>query len=49
MSKANLKLHIQTVHEGLKPHTCEMCGTAYGQKGDLKRHMKRAHGNGSDS
>ena len=43
-----LQLHITTVHDGLKPHKCEVCGTAYGQKGDLKRHKLRAHPNNSD-
>ena len=36
----DLKRHINTVHEGLKPHKCNICGKAYN---DLKRHINSVH------
>ena len=40
-----LKRHMLTVHEGLKPYQCphSNCNIAYGQNGDLKRHIQRVH------
>ena len=35
-----LKRHIKEVHEGLKEHVCEMCGRAFSQKGDMKKHYE---------
>merc|ERR1719479_332875 len=35
-----LKRHMLTVHEGLKPYQCPHCSIAYGQNGDLKRHIQ---------
>ena len=40
---ANMKKHIDTVHLGLKKYQCSFCNTAYGQNGDLGRHIKRCH------
>jgi KRAB domain-containing zinc finger protein len=40
---ANVKKHIDTVHLGLKKYQCSFCNTAYGQNGDLTRHIKRCH------
>ena len=42
-TKKGLKVHIDTVHKGLKRFTCNFCNTAYGQSGDLGRHIKRCH------
>ena len=38
-----LKRHIKEVHEGLKEHVCEMCGRAFSQKGDMKKHYETVH------
>ena len=39
----HLKTHIDTVHKGIKKYKCSFCNTAYGQNGDLKKHIKRCH------
>ena len=38
-----MRRHIETVHEKLKKFKCEHCDVAYGQRGDLNRHIKRVH------
>ena len=40
-----LTVHTKTVHEGLKPYKCPHphCTIAYGQNGDLKRHIQKVH------
>ena len=40
-----LKIHIDSVHLGLKPHKCSQCDEAFGQKANLTRHIKKAHDN----
>ena len=35
--------HIDTVHKGIKKYRCSFCNTAFGQSGDMKRHIKRIH------
>ena len=40
-----VKRHVITVHEGQKNFKCEYCEHAYGQSGDLKRHIDRVHKN----
>ncbi|XP_055589139.1 zinc finger protein ZFMSA12A-like isoform X1 [Uranotaenia lowii] len=35
-----LKIHVRTVHQGLKPYECQVCGTCFGKKHHLNRHMK---------
>ena len=39
-SGANLKRHIQGVHDGEKPHICGQCGNSYSQKNNLKMHIQ---------
>ena len=38
-----MKQHIETVHEGKKPHQCSICGNAFGLKQHLKRHISLVH------
>ena len=38
-----LKEHIQMVHEGLRPHQCELCGKAFFSKSYLGQHIRRTH------
>merc|ERR1711971_276698 len=40
-----LKIHIDTIHLGLKPYKCTQCDAAYGHKGDLNKHIKCVHEN----
>ena len=42
-SSYNLKKHVTIVHEKLKNFKCTYCEVAYGQKGDLNRHVKKVH------
>ena len=34
-----LRIHIDTVHEGKKDWVCNHCGKAYGERGNLRRHL----------
>ena len=38
-----LQAHLAKVHLREKPHTCDVCGQAYGYKHLLRQHMRRAH------
>ncbi|THD27458.1 Zinc finger and BTB domain-containing protein 41 [Fasciola hepatica] len=38
-----LRMHIATVHEGLKAFSCQYCGKSYTQKHSLKKHISTAH------
>lgn len=42
-TKANLKVHVQTVHMGLRPYVCEMCGRSFGTNSSMRRHQKILH------
>ena len=44
-SPAKLKIHIDSVHLGLKPHKCSQCDEAFGYKAQLTRHIKSVHEN----
>ena len=37
---ANLKLHVQSVHENYRPWKCELCGKAFTQKQALATHVR---------
>ena len=39
----NLMVHMETVHWGLKKHSCNECGQNFGQKSSLKRHILLKH------
>ena len=32
--------HIRSVHEGIKPYQCKLCGSAFHGKGHLRRHVE---------
>ena len=36
--KGNLKKHVQSVHEKLKPYNCRQCGKAFSMKQHCKEH-----------
>ena len=38
-----LKVHIKTVHEGLKPFKCNQCEKSFSQAGNLKSHVEVVH------
>ena len=42
-SFANLKRHIDSVHEGVKKHKCESCQVAYSDKRSLQNHNIKKH------
>ena len=41
--KCHLKLHVQSVHEGLKPYKCPTCDYSSSQNGALKQHIAAVH------
>ena len=41
--QSRLKLHVETVHEGIKNHQCQFCDKKFGQSDNLKRHVKIVH------
>ncbi|CAH8570085.1 unnamed protein product [Dicrocoelium dendriticum] len=40
-----LRMHISTVHEGVKAYSCSICDKSYTQKHSLKKHIISAHTN----
>lgn len=42
---ADLRKHIRTVHEGLRPFVCDVCHKRFGEKGNLSKHKKSVHQN----
>ena len=38
-----MKIHIESVHEGKKPHLCSFCTASFGVKSNLTRHIKQVH------
>ena len=38
-----MKIHIQTVHEGVKEHKCDHCGKTFGVRHNLKKHIESSH------
>merc|ERR1712024_81575 len=36
-------MHISNIHEGQKSHKCESCGKSFGQKSNLRTHVKTYH------
>lgn len=44
--RGHLEAHVETVHEGKKPHHCPHgCGKVFGHRSSLNRHIKSAHEN----
>ena len=41
--KQFLNLHTKYVHEGKKPHNCNVCDVSFAQKGHLNGHIKSVH------
>ena len=41
--RTNMKRHILTVHEGVKPFKCTLCVTTFSTKTHLKRHIAGVH------
>ena len=39
----HLKVHIKTVHEGVREHTCHICGKTLSQADHLNLHIKTLH------
>ena len=37
------KKHIESIHEGMKPHKCSICNYAASRRGNLKRHINSTH------
>mmetsp|Transcript_65 Transcript_65/g.179 ORF Transcript_65/g.179 Transcript_65/m.179 type:complete len:147 (-) Transcript_65:305-745(-) len=42
-SKANLKVHIRTVHHGLQPYQCPDCERTFGTRSSMRRHHRIVH------
>ena len=40
---SNVKAHIATVHEKIRPHSCEVCEKQFFQKAKLERHVRAVH------
>ena len=38
-----MRKHVESVHEGLKQYKCQQCDKAFGDDGNLKRHIKSVH------
>ena len=41
--KSNLKQHLRSVHQKLRPFKCVTCGRTFTQMRDMKEHAKRIH------
>ena len=40
---SNLKVHINSVHNGQKDHKCDLCRKAFSEAGKLKKHINEVH------
>ena len=40
---SNLKIHIKTVHKGIKNHKCDHCGKSFSRSDNLKKHVEFVH------
>ena len=38
-----MKIHIRTVHEGVKEHKCDYCGKTFGVRHNLNKHIESSH------
>ena len=41
--KSNLKVHVASVHQGIKPFKCKICNYEDAQKKNLKIHIQTVH------
>ena len=41
--KGVLKIHIERVHEGKRPHTCDRCDKKFSHRYQVKRHIAAFH------
>ena len=39
----DLRIHIETVHEGKRPHVCPKCDAKFARREKLKKHLLRVH------
>ncbi|KAI5812280.1 hypothetical protein BZA77DRAFT_390804 [Pyronema omphalodes] len=44
--KHNLKVHTNTVHQGLKPFSCSACGLRFGHRAVMLKHFSARHSGG---
>ena len=42
--KSKLKRHVSSVHEGKRPHKCDICGACFTQKSHMDGHVATVHG-----
>ena len=43
VSKKDLRGHISSVHEGLKPFDCTFCKKSFSRKTNMAQHIKNVH------
>ena len=43
MYKSDLKRHLESVHEGIKPFKCNICGKGSASNGEMKKHVETVH------
>ncbi len=39
----DMRKHMRTVHERLRPYKCEICGRSFGENGNLQKHRRSVH------
>mmetsp|Transcript_39311 Transcript_39311/g.155955 ORF Transcript_39311/g.155955 Transcript_39311/m.155955 type:complete len:175 (-) Transcript_39311:123-647(-) len=42
-AKANLRVHVETVHSGLQPYKCRKCNRSFGTNSSMTRHNRIVH------
>ena len=43
LANKDLRKHVETVHEGKKPHSCSICDTKFASKHNLNSHVRKVH------
>ena len=41
--KGHLKMHMELIHEGIKPIKCAKCVSSFSQPGGFNRHIESIH------
>ena len=41
--RTDMKRHMASVHEGVKPFKCDICDYSCSEKGSMKRHVASVH------